>query len=434
MPSNRTSVPRDTRLLLTIVLIAVAVLWVLARIRFPDRPPTPNPVPPVLAQLAPPSALEDVVSTVAQLDTRLRPWVVPLNARPAAGTVGQTMTLAALRFRNDLAVVLKPSRSLLQTSLPDSHDVPEVGSDPPSTLAVVRLAGDASSAAPAEISAWVPRRLASPRFVIAADPADGGVSFRPVFLGSLIAGASAIWSGPIWILPPSADLSPGALVFNVDGAWAGVATEDGGRRAIVPAERVLAMADRLVREGQRARGQLGIEVQGLTPALSAATGAAAGVIVTWVDAQGPAAGVLAAGDTIDAVEGEPVAMLDEWMAQTARLSDQASVALRVHRRGEVLEVRLTARADVNAGRARPLGLTLRTVPQIGVAVVRVDSGSAASQAGLQAGDVLTLIDDLTAPTAAQALRAFAAVSPDRPILVGFTRGDAHRATALERTW
>ena len=43
MEPNRPSVSRDTRLLFAVILISVAMLWVLARIRFPDRPPTPKP-------------------------------------------------------------------------------------------------------------------------------------------------------------------------------------------------------------------------------------------------------------------------------------------------------------------------------------------------------------------------------------------------------
>ena len=69
--SNRPSVSRDTRLLLGIVLASIALLWVLARIRFPDRVPTSNPVPPVLAQLAPPSPLDEIAESVAQLQPRL---------------------------------------------------------------------------------------------------------------------------------------------------------------------------------------------------------------------------------------------------------------------------------------------------------------------------------------------------------------------------
>src|SRR6478672_11624419 len=97
MPPTQPSVPRDTRLLLAIVLISVALLWVLARIRFPERPSTPNPVPPVLAQLAPSSAFDDIVAAVSRLQPRLAPALAPVD--------GAT----ALRFREDLAVAVLPT-------------------------------------------------------------------------------------------------------------------------------------------------------------------------------------------------------------------------------------------------------------------------------------------------------------------------------------
>jgi hypothetical protein len=71
---RRSRISRDTRLLLLTACIAVAALWVLARLRFPERPVTANPIPPLLTQLAPRASLEDLASEVAQL----QPFVVPL--------------------------------------------------------------------------------------------------------------------------------------------------------------------------------------------------------------------------------------------------------------------------------------------------------------------------------------------------------------------
>ena len=49
--SHRPRISRETRLLLTTAFLAVAVLWGLARVRFPDRPASPNPDPPLLTPL-----------------------------------------------------------------------------------------------------------------------------------------------------------------------------------------------------------------------------------------------------------------------------------------------------------------------------------------------------------------------------------------------
>src|SRR3990170_3163212 len=102
MELNRPSVSRDTRMLFTIIVIAVGLLWVLARIRFPDRAPTANPVPAVLAQLAPASAFDDIVSAVAQIEPRVQPAMVAIEIEQygqgnAAGA--PLSNVPALRFR-----------------------------------------------------------------------------------------------------------------------------------------------------------------------------------------------------------------------------------------------------------------------------------------------------------------------------------------------
>ena len=48
----RSRVSRETRQLLIAALVAVVALWLLARIRFPGAPATPNPIPSLLSQLS----------------------------------------------------------------------------------------------------------------------------------------------------------------------------------------------------------------------------------------------------------------------------------------------------------------------------------------------------------------------------------------------
>jgi S1-C subfamily serine protease len=72
-------------------------------------------------------------------------------------------------------------------------------------------------------------------------------------------------------------------------------------------------------------------------------------------------------------------------------------------------------------------LTLRTIPRIGVEVLRVLPGSVAARAGIREADVVTHLGDITAPTAADVTRAFGAAH-DRPLTIAFTRGDAHHLT------
>src|SRR3990172_11387893 len=84
---HRPRVSRETRLLLITVLISIVTLWVLARVRFPDRPVTPNPVPPLLAQLPARPAFEDLAFTVAEVESGLvlSLLALELEQRPPSG-------------------------------------------------------------------------------------------------------------------------------------------------------------------------------------------------------------------------------------------------------------------------------------------------------------------------------------------------------------
>ena len=100
---ERPRVSRETRLLLAVLLTAVATLWVLARIRFPEQLPTPNPVPPVLAQLTPRDTLDDIVASVTLLQSRLSPSLIVIGDSRSTDAIA-----SVLRFGDDLAVGLLP--------------------------------------------------------------------------------------------------------------------------------------------------------------------------------------------------------------------------------------------------------------------------------------------------------------------------------------
>ena len=339
MKSNRPSVSRDTRWLLEIVLVSIAMLWVLARLRFPDRVPTPNPVPPVLAQLAPASPLDDIAASVARLEPQLAPLIVAADVQrqPSAEVRSDQVVVSALRFRDDLAVALLPNGA--ENSVAGAV---EVARDAASRLIVIRVQG----ATGAVLSTWAPRRLAYPRFLIGAAASHAAVSFRPIFIGSLQPSPSPTWRGAIWTVPSPADVVPGTFLFTMDGSLAGLSVEREGRRAIVPADSVLAVADRLAREGPSARGRLGIDVEPLTPALAAAAAATAGVIVTWVDPNGPAAGLVNTADVIERIGDEAISTPRYRRARVDRLKADETVTLGIRRSGAAREVRITASAMI----------------------------------------------------------------------------------------
>ena len=75
----RPKVSRETRLLLTAAAVAIAVLWLLARVRFQGLPDAPNPIPAVFSQLASPPRYDDLAGQVAQIQSRLQPSLLGLN-------------------------------------------------------------------------------------------------------------------------------------------------------------------------------------------------------------------------------------------------------------------------------------------------------------------------------------------------------------------
>src|SRR5215207_9995460 len=62
---------RETRHLLFAALTALVALWVLARLRYPERLPTANPIPPILSQLSGRSGFTELETEVARAETRL---------------------------------------------------------------------------------------------------------------------------------------------------------------------------------------------------------------------------------------------------------------------------------------------------------------------------------------------------------------------------
>jgi membrane-associated protease RseP (regulator of RpoE activity) len=428
MQLSRPPISRDTRRLLAIALASIIALWVFARVRFPDQMPTPNPVPPVLAQLTPRSAFDDIAASVAKIEPVIHAsiFAATVHRRAVDGLPASDESVPAIRFRDDLAVALiDESASVDSPEATTAAD--EMARDWASSLAVIRAPGMAPA-----LSAWFPLSQ-RPRFLMAAAVAQSRTFIRPVFIPSLQESVSPIWPGAIWVVPPGLNLLPATLMFSVEGAFAGLIVELHGQVALVPAATVLEMADRLASQEARPHGRLGVTVAPLTPAIKAATGATAGLVVAWVDPRGPAAGRLAVTDIIEAVGGASVATEDQWRARVAHLSPGESALLRV-RQGEIVrDVPITA-APPPPIQPQPLGLSLRAVSGVGVEIIAVVPGSAAAGAGLRVGDVLTVIGGIERPTVASALNSFRTADKARPLLIALTRAGAHHVIAVERTW
>jgi serine protease Do len=242
-------------------------------------------------------------------------------------------------------------------------------------------------------------------------------------------------SRPVWRLPSATAIGDGALLFTDDGLFAGALVVRGGERTLVAPDTLTEVGRILAASEPTTRGLPGIAVQELTPQVASAVGADRGMIVAWVDPEGPAAGLLQPLDVIDGLWGQPLVSLDQWEAELDRLRAGSTLDLRVRRAGsESWTVTITAAAPAKPEVPAPLGLTLRLRRGSGAEVVRVDRGSAAEHAGLLPGDIITVLDAQAAPTPAQVTRAYAGAEEDRPIALAVTRGAAHLVLALEKRW
>jgi hypothetical protein len=402
-------VSRETRLLLITILVSITSLWILARIRFQERPITSAPVPPVLAQLRPAAGYADLARVIADIRTSV-----------AAVVFASPDGFPALRIRETVAVTLSPTSGETR-----------VASDPATGLTIIKV--DPTEVP--ELTPWIPRVLDYPRYLVAAELAGDKLALRPVFVSGLFPISTALWSEEIWMLPPATPIVAGAFVFTTEGAFSGLVVDTGGRAAIVPAVLLLKAADQLIQAGISEPGTIGITVQPLSASVSTATGARDGMVVTAVDPDGPAAGQLIPTDIIEAVDGHTIVDAEFWHARIARIRVGDSLLLRIRTNTAVRDAQITV-APVAAAVAVPedvsLGLRLRAIPGVGAEVLSVRSWSRGARATILPGDVITVAGQQTAPPPTQVARLFEALPERGTLLVAITRGREHRVVVIEK--
>jgi hypothetical protein len=406
----RPRVPRETQRLLVAALLALGTIWVLARVRFQEDAPPPNPVAPLLDQLGSRSRLADLARDIANARTQLATWLAP---EAVAGH-------AVLRLRGEIGLVHLADRA-------PGTSYPVLARDPASGLAVLRIP-DRSLTAPPTL--WQPER-GRPVYLLAASARGTQVTASPVLIDLAGESAHPMWPGSIWLVRSEPALEPGTFLFTESGALGGMTIDAGGVSGIVPGATLTREANRLLAAPPGPAGTLGVEIAALTPALATATGATSGVVVNVVDPRGPAARTIAVGDVITSLDGLPVRSPLEWQARSLRVSAGARITAQVVRRGSAMDLQVTAVAPSSLTPPAGLGLELRT-GRDGAEVIAVVRDSEAWRAGLRDGDRIRQFGEIAAPSPAAVRRAYGALPAGGSVVVGITRAGRAHVLGLEK--
>jgi serine protease Do len=258
--------------------------------------------------------------------------------------------------------------------------------------------------------------------------------------------------------------SGGALV-DTDGRLVGInsaiLTRSGGNQGIgfaVPSNLARWVMDSLVKNGRVERGLLGVMIQNLTPDLAKAfkVDRTAGALVGDVTPGGPAdkAG-LKSGDVITQFNGQPIEDASQLKLRVAESTPGTQVQLSVNRNGESRTFDVTlgnlpedkvAKANGNHSGARREALagvgvadldqntrTELNVPQNvqGAVITEVAPESAAYEAGLRAGDVITELNRQPVKSAQDAIADTERPTSNQTLVKVWTKGGSHYVTVDE---
>jgi hypothetical protein len=232
---------RETRLLVLIVVVSLAVLLVLARFRFPAAtldvaPPAPSP----LANLVSRAAFEELSEAMAATANQIAPRIVVVRIGPArsssAARAGrgavdhpnESKLALGLRVRPDLALVRVPT-GMIPTELIDSTQPVEiVAADSKREIALIRLppSGDGTIETATE-------PFSGFAYLGEATATRDGLTLQPVFIGRTGARPHERWPSALTGVD-NASVTDGSLLFTIEGRLIGLAVRDGASVAVVP--------------------------------------------------------------------------------------------------------------------------------------------------------------------------------------------------------
>ncbi len=338
-----------------------------------------------------------------------------------------------------------------------NYDAKVVGKDQKSDVAVIKI--DAGRELPA-VTLGDSDRLEVGEWVMAIGNPFG--LDHTVTSGIVSAKGRNIGSGPYDnFIQTDASIYPGnsgGPLINLRGEVVGINTaifsQSGGNIGIgfaIPANSVKELLPQLRGSGKVVRGYLGTSVQKVTPEIAESFGMtqAHGALVAEVLKGSPAerAGVKP-GDIIIEFDRKQIKESADLPIQVARVAPGTTVQVRVLRDGKEVNLPLTVGelkdnevvASVQEG---SLGLTVQPItPQLaenlglerseGLVITAVKPGSAAEEAGLKSGDVISEINRQPIKTLADYNRELARNDKAKSVLLLVRRGQSSLFLALKR--
>ena len=246
---------RDSRLLALVILIAVAVLVVLARFRFPQSESGPAAVTPgPLERLAARATYDDLAGAVHTALQRVEPALVTVSIEPDSASTKtsreapsarpDSRSRVAVRLGYDWAIVHVP-RGFHLASMGDAFTVRDVNQ----AREVVMFSGPLRSGEDKEPAGLA--ELAGFAYVCVVEPTADGPTATPLFIGRARTLFDERWNDSVLIPGGESTVAPGSLLFQLDGRFLGmVVGHPGGGIAVVPASLLsAAVADARSRSG-----------------------------------------------------------------------------------------------------------------------------------------------------------------------------------------
>jgi membrane-associated protease RseP (regulator of RpoE activity) len=424
---------RETRLLLVTIAVSAAMLLLLAQLRFPEGQAGEPQAPTLpLERLAASATYDELANILRGVDRQVSDAILTVPASDSDARDDEIVRtfIPAVRISPDRAVAL-PGTGRRVIAQPGRTEI--IASDSPHGLALLRVPAARKDVVPK--LAVLDALPAAPGYLAAIEATANGPAVRPLYFGRLDRVNDRRWKEPILRFSALQQMLPtGAAVFTLDARFIGVGFPDDRAFLVVPAVSLLAEAEQLGLRGSVPAADLGIEVQPLDRALRAATGAQAGVVVSYVHPTGPAAGHLAPADVITSLGSMPIQSPSDYAAALMQLSPGAPVTIGIVRNAASATQTVTpiARGTLADNGGNHLGLELRPVKGAGSEAIRVAPRSAAARAGIQTGDLITGIGSADAPDPRTVTKAFDDTATGQHLIVRIERGSTHLVVALAK--